>query len=179
MLTPDRRLILRGSEMAAASGLLLCMLLWRPELPSPLEGVALLDPRVREQLARGEQYDRIFRALERRRSAKESVARDLAARQLTLLEAAARVRDIDWACPYFPWEAFRRASPHASDDERHCREVIGQIRSLLPFGEPANEDAALRCEAELRRHIACGTLCLPETVGGGPASTAVEGPPRL
>jgi hypothetical protein len=162
MLTPHRRLILRGSAMAAAFGLLLYVLLWRPELPSLLEGLALLDPRVREQLARREQYDRISRALESRRSAKEAVARDLACGRLTLLDAAARVRDIDRACPYFPWEEFRRASPHASDEERHCREMIGQVRSMPPLGDPANEDAALGCEAELREHIARGTLHLPE-----------------
>jgi hypothetical protein len=160
MLTPDRRLVLRASAMALAPGLLLGLLLWQPGLFSPWEGLALLDPRVREQLAREEQYRR---ALERRLAAKKAVAQDLAARRLTLLEAAARARDIDRACPEFNWDAFRRTDPRASDDERHCREVIVQVRWLAPRGAPAHECAARRCEAELREHIARGTLHLPET----------------
>jgi hypothetical protein len=163
MLTPDRRLVFRASAMAFAPGLLLCVLLWRAEPPSLLGGLAILDPRVCEQLARGEQYDRDVQAVQRRHAAKEAVARDLACDRLTLLEAAGRARDIDRACPMFPWKAFRSTYPGASDDERHCREVIGVIRSMPPLGKPANEGAALRCEAEMQEHITLGTLRLPET----------------
>ena len=151
--------------MAITPALLLCVL-WRlQDTAWPLMGLAYLQCVAPEERARAERYDRHLRSFARRSDAKQEVARELASGRLTLLEAAARARDIDRAAPDFPWAGFRLADPAGPDDERHCREVIGLIRATLPHTDPATEAAARRCEADLRSHVARGTLRLPEPAG--------------
>src|SRR5262249_8804642 len=73
-------------------------------------------------LARGDQRDQTIR--------------ELLAGRLTLLEAAARFRALDRAPPAFDWEVFRSAYPGDSDEERHCRKVIGWVEVELNQTDP-------------------------------------------
>ena len=50
-----------------------------------------------------------------------------------------------------------------SDEERHCREVIGNVRARLEDQGEQGHEQVLRLEAELRHHLERGTLRLPET----------------
>jgi hypothetical protein len=80
----------------------------------------------------------------------------------SLLEAAARFRDLDHGPPPIRWDRFRLSYPGASDDERHSREVIGFVSARVEDqGEPGREQV-LRLEATLQAHLERGTLWLPE-----------------
>jgi hypothetical protein len=107
-------------------------------------------------------------ALQRRVGAKVRLAREVIDGRLTLLEAAARFRDLNREPPLFAWVAFRAANPGASDDELLCREVISYVH-LEQRGQPGT-DAGLvaRLEAELNERLERGDLHLPATdLGGG------------
>jgi hypothetical protein len=93
---------------------------------------------------------------------KQAAADDVLAGRLTLLQAAARFRDLNRQPPEFHWELFRAQTPGMSDDERHCRAVIDLIRR-----DRTVESAAIaRLEQELEGHLRRGTLDLPESVRG-------------
>jgi hypothetical protein len=96
----------------------------------------------------------------RRMEEKPALARSLAGGRLTLLEAAARFRDLDRGASDFNVEEFRHTYPGASDDERHCREAIAWVREEVLPDAPQAEAIAQCLEAELQYHIDRGTLCL-------------------
>src|SRR5262249_32180009 len=94
----------------------------------------------------------------------------LLAGRMTLLEAAACFRDLNWEPPAFHWDYFRARWPGDSDDERHCHEVLAWV--LLQTRGTGNaragpdnctaEAARTKLEAELAEHLRCGPLHLPE-----------------
>jgi hypothetical protein len=90
----------------------------------------------------------------------QEVADEVRADRLTLLEAAARARDIQSASPFFPWERFRESHPAGSDDERFCQMVIDLVR--LPSSPRGGSDPVIdRLQADLEEHLSRGTLHLP------------------
>jgi len=93
--------------------------------------------------------------------AKQFVARELVKGHLDLLTAAARIREIDRRSPHFKWEEFRRGYPTATDEERHCREVIEWVRSVLP-DDGESDDRVRKLEEELDHYLHEGPLSLPE-----------------
>jgi hypothetical protein len=104
-------------------------------------------------------------AIMRRWSAKERVMADLFARRITLLEAAARFRDLHLTAPPFDWSTWRmimhdRFPNAADDDECMCRHVIDAMDARFSeFSEEAPSVLA-RLEAELNDHLRRGTLQL-------------------
>src|SRR5579885_1521553 len=148
MFSPDRRLVCAGGLLAVPPGLFLCALLCWPDLGTDALEAPGLRSACPQERGRLEQLDRGLAATRRSREAKGDVARELAEGRLTLLEAAARCRAIDRRKPDFYWDGFRRGMPHASDEERHCREVIAAVRATIPLGREASDQLALRLEAE-------------------------------
>jgi hypothetical protein len=104
-------------------------------------------------------------AVVRRLHEKQALAREVADGRLTLRDAAARYRELDEAAPGFHWEEFRRKYPGASDEERHCREVISFVRGL-PDRKDGEEAVAARLESELQGYVARGDLSLPGAAAG-------------
>lgn len=98
--------------------------------------------------------------LERGRRLQE-VTEEVEAGRLSLFDAAARVRDIESASPFFPWERFREAHPGTSDDERFCWMVIGMVSPPGLKERQAREPLIARLRAELEGHLRAGTLRLP------------------
>ena len=93
--------------------------------------------------------------------AKYRVIEDLRNDRLTLLEAAARFRDMGHSCLDPDGALFRQSYAGQTDAERWCRKVIAYMRAL----SPAHTDGASRAdqlEAELSRHLAQGPLQLPD-----------------
>jgi hypothetical protein len=86
---------------------------------------------------------------------------DLIAGRCTLLEAAARFRDLAEAASNFPWEEFRRHYPGANDEERHCQRVIEHLQARLEKQPDRCRALVRRLEAELDAYRACGPLRLP------------------
>jgi hypothetical protein len=162
MPTYDRRFLFGSLTTAAPPALLLCVLLWRPNL---LEdgSTSWLKPMFQPEQYRAEKLDRAQACAVLRMEARRAIVWDLAVGRLALLEAAARMRGLDRRNADFPWEIFRPNHPAASDDERHCLEVIEQLRAHAPLGGSPTEELALRLEEELREHLARGTLRLPDT----------------
>jgi hypothetical protein len=97
----------------------------------------------------------------RRNEAKNKVAREAAEGRLTLLEAAARFRDLDVDTPAETLAAWRRAVGGATDDERYCRTVIQYVEVLLR-DRPEESAAALRdLGAQLAEALSRGDIRLP------------------
>jgi hypothetical protein len=96
----------------------------------------------------------------RQRGAQE-LAAAVAQGRLTLYEGAARLRDLYRGAPDFPWQAVERRFPGASDEERCCRLLLGEIRSLEGPDREQAQAVALRLEAELEDELRRGTLSLP------------------
>jgi hypothetical protein len=157
--------IVSGAAAAIPPGLLLCALVWGPDLSKPLWGVRCLDRALPEERRRGDRAEEGRRVVLLRTEARRAVARDLADGRLTLPEAAARMRDLDRHAPGFHWEGFRFTYAGASDDERHCREAICWVATALPPDDPRAEDTVRRLEAELRQHVARGGPRLPQSDG--------------
>jgi hypothetical protein len=93
---------------------------------------------------------------------KKELAREVIAGRLTLLQAAARFRDLDRQPPRFYWSAFQVGYPGATDEERHCREVIRYVRMGL-LDQPAKRtDLADHLETELQDLLKQRKPSLPE-----------------
>jgi hypothetical protein len=102
--------------------------------------------------------------LRTRLAARDRILQAVHSRRLTLVEAAALFRDLNRSDPNFPWNDFRWYYAGATDDERHCRQIIDNAAAALDL--PANEAAALtaRLEAELQEHLRYGPVRLPESL---------------
>jgi hypothetical protein len=101
-------------------------------------------------------------AVDCRVHARLRIARQVSERQLTLLQAAERFRDLNDAGPDFNWPHFRQITPGTTDDERCCRQVIMHVEYALG-DDPARSTAERqRLEEELRDHLQRGTLRLPQ-----------------
>jgi WD40 repeat protein len=121
-------------------------------------------------------------ALRRRIEAKYRLAREVIEGRLTLLEAAARFRDLDREPPPFAWDAFRATCPGASDDELHCREVICFVCAEQRGRPRTDAGIVARLEAELDERLGRGDLHLPATgLAGGETNVdkAKPGPLHL
>jgi len=93
--------------------------------------------------------------------AKCRVNEELRNDRLTLLEAAARFRDMGHSCLDPEGALFRQFYAGQTDTERWCRKVISYMRAV----SPAHTDGASRAdqlEADLSRHLAQGPLQLPD-----------------
>jgi hypothetical protein len=97
--------------------------------------------------------------LERRRRAEE-LATAVVEGRLTLREGAARLRDMYRAAPDFPWQAVERRFPAATDEERCCRLLIGEVRSLEGPQRERARAVATRLEGELEADLRRGPLSL-------------------
>ena len=130
--------------------------------PGGRHGLDLLKE-VQEQQRRSDDLDDVMAAVVRRRALKQAVVEELLAGRITLRAAAARFRAINEAAAAFPWDEFRRAYPGSTDEERHCREVIAQMK-VLRWDRPGEmAEVVARLEAELQDCLERdGTIRLPE-----------------
>jgi hypothetical protein len=100
-------------------------------------------------------------------TAKSQVGGDLARGRITLLEAAARLRELDRLEPPVVLAQIRQTYPASSEMERCCREAITWVESWLE-GHPEHDQAVLlRLRAELDEHLQRGTLEVPEPAAQG------------
>ncbi len=162
MLTFDRRVICGSATATLGPGLVLCLLICVPDLAVRAWDVPSLKGLWPDEQGRETKIQRAMESVRRRAEAKQAVARDVADERLTLLQAAALMRDEDRRAPDFSWEEFRRSHDVASDDERHCLEVIEHVLAILPDNSPRAEEVVRRLQAEMREHLDRGTLRLPD-----------------
>jgi hypothetical protein len=111
---------------------------------------------------------REVRDVARRIVEKERLAADVIEGRLSLTAAAARYRDLNEQTPPFNWETFRRLYPGASDDERHCRAVIGYVREDLRHRPGADLALTDRLDTELQDLLRRGDFRLPRRDGPPP-----------
>src|SRR5262249_23603605 len=86
-------------------------------------------------------------------TAKDQVADEVIAGRLTLVEAAARFRDLNAVPPDHP-DPYRTTYPGGSDREKLCRQVISWVAS-----------ATGRAQAEARALVACLEAELEDLLG--------------
>jgi hypothetical protein len=111
---------------------------------------------------KGRELDgRMAAALARSRRIDE-VAGDVADSRLSLLDGAARLRDIHRAAPAFAWERFRERYPGASDDERFCRLLIDRVAARSGQDRDRMRSVVARLEAEVEKRLGQGALRLLE-----------------
>src|SRR5262249_39287585 len=103
----------------------------------------------------------LCREVTRRVSEKDRLAGEVIGGRVSLVEGAARYRDLDEHPPAFCWREFREVYPGASDDERHCRAVIAHVRAELPNRPGADPALVGRLETELHDLLRRGDLRLP------------------
>jgi hypothetical protein len=103
------------------------------------------------------------RALFRRLKRKHRVTHAVLARQVTLLEAAAYFRALNYQPPDHNWDQFRTRWPGDSDDERHCHEVIHWVYLAMTDTDPCLAEAVrANLDGELSAHLRRGPLHLRE-----------------
>jgi hypothetical protein len=113
------------------------------------------------QLRLGKELDAQLQALLRRLAAKRQIVEDLAARRLTLLEAAACFRSLNHQAPHRERRLIHLVVPGRSPEERYCRAVLNFTEARLPENESTRRLLA-SLERELQEHLRKGTLRLPE-----------------
>src|SRR5262249_25611948 len=110
----------------------------------------------------------------RRRQLDEVVIAATAGR-MSLLEGAARLRELYRGEPDTVWERVCARFPDATDDERYCRLLIAEVASLERGPGPERKlTVAPRLEAELQERLRRGPLRLPD---GGPRAGGVVAVP--
>jgi hypothetical protein len=113
-------------------------------------------------LAAGDQEpEACIRDILRRATAKQRLAVEVVEGRLPLVEAAMGFRDLDEQPPPFNWQGFRDSFPGASDDERHCRQVLSYVWGELQDRPDADPALLGRLEAELQDLLARGDFRLP------------------
>jgi hypothetical protein len=139
-----------GPAWARRLGLDICRL---PELGWTLEANRL----------RGEELDAESRRLTRQYHRQVAVAGAVIEGRMTLLEAAAAVRDIRADEPPKVRAVARRDSEAATEEEWFCRLVIRFVKEVLEDRRPAEARAWVkRLEAELEQRLRRGPLRLPD-----------------
>ncbi|HKB02943.1 MAG TPA: hypothetical protein VKD90_12030 [Gemmataceae bacterium] len=110
----------------------------------------------------GKDLDRRTQIYLHRITVKERAVRDLLAARLTLLQAAARFRDVEEEHPITGKPHCAASAP--ADGERWCRRVMEQAIGWVAANLPAQAaDVAARLEAELEQHREPdGTIRLPD-----------------
>jgi hypothetical protein len=106
-----------------------------------------------ENLCHGEELDKEIKTLEQRRKMEQQVVNDLKAHKLSLLEAAARFRDLSPPQSELMMNLLSDYHGCCSVEERFCRSVISR----------AGLEEAPRLEMELERLLILGELTLPES----------------
>jgi hypothetical protein len=113
--------------------------------PAPALSRLMLRESVERQAA---MQGRVAVTMERRRQARE-LAGEVAEGRLELREGAARLRELYRGAPDFPWVAVERRFPDASDEERCCRLLIGEVEALEGRDGERARAAVRRLEADL------------------------------
>jgi hypothetical protein len=162
MFTFDRRVVCGSALSALGPCLLLGLLIGVPDLAVHAWSVPCLKGVWPEEQSREARITQRLEAVRSRVKAKQAIARDVVDGRLTLLEGAARCRDIDRRSPEFRWTEFRESRAASCDEERHCQEIIEQVDGVLPWNSPQKEEILHRLRAELRQHLEYGLLQLPD-----------------
>ncbi len=153
MIIPGRTSVLRALWLLVGSVVLGAVVLLSPRMGQGPVQRRKHQPDELEERTRG-----VILRLQR----KERLIQRHLAGELTLLETAAHFRALDNGPPHFPWQQFRELVPGASDEERHCREVIRHVRALLYSQDDATgQEKVERLEAELCEHLRHGPPRLP------------------
>jgi hypothetical protein len=123
----------------------------------------VLFPDLRAARARQRQLGAEVAAEQARRRQVDELDGMLAAGHLSLLDGASRLRELHRGEPESVWVNVCRRFPNASDEERYCRLLIGDVEAyLLAVDRPRAPAIVARLEHELREHLRRGTLLLPE-----------------
>jgi hypothetical protein len=120
-------------------------------LVAALAGGLLVLGELGEEPRKGDELARHGEHLLRHINAKSEVVAELLGGRLTLLQAAARFRDLEETPP--DRLAVPRLPGGAADGERHCRAVMRWVDNWLKVQAPEQAAGmAARLEEELRRH---------------------------
>jgi hypothetical protein len=100
-------------------------------------------------------------AVQVRTALKDEVAEDVAAGRLTLVEAAARCRDLDAGASEDYRRGWLATAEGRSDEERYCRQVLAHVGPVLRGRDDA-PDVLAGLNRQLEEALARGDLRLPD-----------------
>jgi hypothetical protein len=121
----------------------------------------------REEASRERDLEALIRLLGVYAEAKDQVAREVAAGQLSLVEGAARFRALCLETPGFDPALFRRFHGGNSDEECYCRALIDWVRRVLADDPAQAQKVASRLEAELQELVRNGIPSFPPQMACG------------
>src|SRR5215475_8963312 len=132
----ERRLLRRAALSLSCAGLFVWLAVWAVGQALGLVGAGLFQGEDERIQKLEEQRRETLQRVERRQKV---VAAVIAAR-MTLTEAAALFRDLNRSSRSFSLDLFRRSFDGATDEERHCRQVIASVRSQLELYPGADNE---------------------------------------
>lgn len=132
------------------------------EAGSASEGAPAWQGTVEDLRALERELDEKSAGVLRRVVEKQRLAHEVCEGRMTLLEAAARFRDLNTMPPAFRAEYLTTAFAGGSEAERLCRHVLAFVRAELPLAASQAEEMTARFEAVLQAHIESNTLQLPQ-----------------
>jgi hypothetical protein len=109
-----------------------------------------------DEWERGKRLDRAAQDTLDRVAAKQQVLWDLIDRRLSLVEAAARFRELDRDCPISNLPPGWVERPGASDEEKQCRYVIAYLNGMLVNDPERAQAETRRLEVELQAVLSHG-----------------------
>jgi hypothetical protein len=93
---------------------------------------------------------------------KDTIVNDVCLDRLSLLEAAARFRDLDQLLPVQCTDEFRLRHQPSSDEECYCLKVVVAAEAQLRASRQPASPLGARLRAELNDRLAAGTLRFPD-----------------
>jgi hypothetical protein len=116
---------------------------------------------LQEEAQRGRDLESRVRLLSARAEDKDQLALEVAAGRLSLVEGAARFRDLCQTTPGFSLKMLRLLYPSDSEEESYCWALIVRVRKVLADDPAQARAAAGRLGAELTELLHQGSPLFP------------------
>ena len=143
----------------------LAALVWTGLQRSDSQGIAAQESGLVESLdARNgstEQLEERCQTVNKRIEAKRRLLEELLEGKRNLFETAAYFRQLDQGDVHYNWGAFRLFYAGATDDERHCREVLSSLEAALCHDGCMSAAVLNQLQQDLNDQVARGPISFP------------------
>jgi len=113
------------------------------------------------RLGAAETLEERCQVVTKRIEAKRQLLDELLEGRRDLFETAACFRNLDQGDAQYNWTAFRLFYSGATDDERHCREVLASLEAALSLDGCMSAAVLNRLQRDLQERLGNGPISLP------------------